>query len=253
MAQNEANIVGGAEDAQLWRDYAATRSAEAKERLIMRYLPLVKRVVGRLAIGLPPHVDRDDLLSDGFLGLLEAVERFDCQRQVKFETYAVARIRGAVLDALRARDWLPPAVRHQARRYQDAVQQLEGELGRAATDQELAAHLSLTEAQVRELQVTLEISVVVPLDETGPGGGHTRTANPLQLLEDAELRDTLQQAIDRLPEKERLVVSLYYYHGLTLKEISMVLKLSEARISQLHTKAVFRLRGALARFKTSLL
>lgn len=253
MRQNEATISGAAVDAQLWQDYLQTRSAAAKERLVLRYLPLVKRVVGRIAIGLPPHVDRDDLLSDGFLGLLEAVERFDSRRQVKFETYAVARIRGAVLDALRARDWLPPTVRHQARQYQQAVQELESKLGRAVTDRELAEHLSLTVAQVRALQTTLQASTIVSLDEAGGNGGRAQTDNPLQLLEDAELRETLQQAIDRLPEKERLVISLYYYNGLTLKEISLVLKLSEARISQLHTKAVFRLRGALARYKTSLL
>lgn len=256
MGANNFSPSQASGDKQLWWEYMQGRSPAAKEKIIYRYLPLVKRVVGRIAIGLPPHVDRDDLLSDGFLGLLEAIERYDPDRQVKFETYAVARIRGAILDALRARDWLPPSVRHRAREYEQTVQALEHELGRAATDEELAVRLGLTPAQVRALQTSLQASTLVPLEEVydaGVGVCTRQEDNPLQLLENAELRETLAQAIDRLPEKERLVVSLYYYNGLTLKEISMVLKLSEARISQLHTKAIYRLRGALARFKTSLL
>lgn len=238
----------------LWKKYQETKNPDLRDRLVEHYLPLVKQVSGRIAIGLPQHVDKDDLLSNGFFGLLDAIERFDIDRGFKFETYAVARIRGAILDALRAQDWLPTTLRQKAKQYEQTVSHLENSLGRSATDDEIAAALLISTDQLHGLLNQLSASTLVPLDEfirtEMPG---TQLISPSQHVEDEEVKVTLATAIDRLPEKERLVLSLYYYEGMTLKEISLVMKLSEARISQLHTKAIFRMRGSLSRVKHSLL
>lgn len=238
----------------LWETYRDGRRPEVRERLIENYLPLVKLVAGRIAIGLPQYVEKDDLISNGFFGLLEAIDRFDLSRGVKFETYAVARIRGAMLDSLRAQDWIPATVRQKARQYENTVAELEHSLGRSASDEEVAASLGVSVAQLHTLLNTLNGCTLVPLEDfvkTEAPASHA--PNPSQFIEDEEVKGTLARAIKRLPEKERLVVTLYYYEGLTLKEISLILKLTEARISQLHTKAIFRLRGALSRIKSSLL
>lgn len=238
----------------IWAEYRETRRAETRERLIEHYLPLVKLVAGRIAIGLPQHVDKDDLISNGFFGLLEAIERYDLSRGVKFETYAVARIRGAMLDSLRAQDWIPSTVRQKARQYEHTLAELEHRLGRSAADDEIAGAMGVSVTQLHNLINTLNGCTLVPLEDyirtESPSGN---APNPSQFIEDEEVKATLAKAIDRLTEKERLVVTLYYYEGLTLKEISLILKLTEARISQLHTKAIFRLRGALSRVKASLL
>lgn len=238
----------------LWSEYRENRRADIREKLIESYLPLVKLVAGRIAVGLPQHVDKDDLISNGFFGLLEAIERYDLSRGVKFETYAVARIRGAMLDSLRAQDWIPATVRQKARQYEQTLAELEHRLGRSAADEEIAGAMGVTVPQLHTLINTLNGCTLVPLEDyvkTESPAGHA--PNPSQFLEDEEVKATLTKAIERLSEKERLVVTLYYYEGLTLKEISLILKLTEARISQLHTKAIFRLRGALSRFKASLL
>lgn len=239
---------------ELWSNYQATREAEIRDKLVEQYLPLVKLVSARIAIGLPQHVDKDDLTSNGFFGLLDAIERFDIARGVKFETYAVVRIRGAILDALRAQDWLPSTLRQKAKQYEQTVADLENSLGRSATDSEIAKALSISDEQLHVLINQLSSSTLVPLDEFIRTESPTsQIVSPSQNVEDEEVKSILAKAIDKLPEKERLVVSLYYYEELTLKEISVIMKLSEARISQLHTKAIFRLRGALSRYKLSLL
>ena len=251
MSETSALSTGTTE---LWVNYQESKNPQLRDKLVEHYLPLVKIVSGRIAIGLPQHVDRDDLVSNGFFGLLDAIERFDISRGVKFETYAVARIRGSILDALRAQDWLPATVRQKAKQYEHTVSDLENRLGRSATDDEIAAALSITTDQLHILLNQLSASTLVPLDEfirsETPGG---QIINPSQHIEDEEVKTTLVKSIERLPEKERLVVSLYYYEGMTLKEISLILRLSEARISQLHTKAIFRMRGSLSRIKQSLL
>lgn len=238
----------------LWLEYRETKKTQTREKLIEQYLPLVKLVAGRISIGLPQHVDKDDLVGNGFFGLMDAIERYDITRGVKFETYAVARIRGAMLDSLRAQDWVPATVRHKARQYEQAVAELENSLGRSATDEEIAAAMKLSLPQLHNLLNTLNGCTLIPLEDyiktESPSGA---LPSPTQYLEDEEVKNTLARAIDRLSEKERLVVTLYYYEGLTLKEISLILKLTEARISQLHTKAIFRLRGALSRIKASLI
>lgn len=240
--------------APLWQRYQRNRSIELRNKLAEYYLPLVKVVAGRLAISLPSHVDKDDLLSNGFFGLIDAIDRFDPSRKNKFETYAGVRVRGAMLDYLRARDWVPVTMRQKIRRYEQAVTDLENKLGRSATDEELAEELGVSLKNLQELESQISVATVIPLDDylrtDTPGNA---VPEPVEKLEKQEMQQTLAAAIEKLPDKEKQVVALYYYEELTLKEISLIMHLSEARISQLHTKAVFRMRGHLARMKTSLI
>ena len=239
----------------LWSSYKKEQDIEQRNALIEHYLPLVRLVAGRLAIGLPSHVDRDDLLSSGFFGLLDAIERYDPTRRNKFETYAGVRIRGAMLDYLRAKDWMPVTMRQRIRKYSDVSAQLASELGREATDEEIRERMGIGEKEYRVMLRELGAATLIPLDDYLAGGGEkaAEDGGPSAQLEATEIKETLAAAIDRLPEKEPIVVSLYYYDELTLKEISKILHLTEARISQLHSKAVFRLRGSLARMKSNLL
>ena len=239
----------------LWSSYKKEQDIEQRNALIEHYLPLVRLVAGRLAIGLPSHVDRDDLLSSGFFGLLDAIERYDPTRRNKFETYAGVRIRGAMLDYLRAKDWMPVTMRQRIRKYSDVSAQLASELGREATDEEIRERMGIGEKEYRVMLRELGAATLIPLDDYLAGGGEkaAEDGGPSAQLEATEIKETLAAAIDRLPEKERIVVSLYYYDELTLKEISKILHLTEARISQLHSKAVCRLRGSLARMKANLL
>ncbi len=237
---------------KLWLEYQQSRKVEIREKLIEYYLSLVKLVASRIAISLPQYVDKDDLISNGFFGLLDAIEKYDPMRGIKFETYAVVRIRGSMLDAIRAQDWVPTSIRQKAKQYEQTVSKLENQLGRAATDNEIAEALSISVNELYVLLNQLNASTIMPLDEfikTETSSAHL--TNPSEQIEIEEVKQALAKTIDKLPEKERLVVSLYYYEGLTLKEISLILKLSEARISQLHTKSIFRLRGALSRIKSS--
>ena len=237
----------------LWLKYKETKSVDLRNALAENYLPLVRLVCGRLAMSLPPHLDRDDLLSSGFFGLLDAIDRFDPTRNVKFETYAGMRIRGAMLDYLRSKDWIPVSMRQRIRKYEQTVCRLENELGRSATDKELAAALNISVEELQTLINQCNSATVIPLEEyLQTDANDTIDTNPANSTELFELKDTLAKAIDRLPEKERTVVSLYYYEELTLKEISLILHLTEARISQLHTKAIFRMRGYLAQSKEDL-
>ncbi|MCE5284761.1 MAG: FliA/WhiG family RNA polymerase sigma factor [Pelosinus sp.] len=239
---------------RLWLEYRQYRKQETRDKLIENYLTLVKVVAGRIAIGLPQHVDKEDLTSNGFFGLLDAIERYDVSRGIKFETYAVARIRGSILDAIRAQDWVPTTIRQKAKQYEQTVARLENQLGRAASDEEIAGTLDISLDELNTLLNQLKATTIIPLEEfTKTETLAAQMINPTQSIEEAEVKATLAKAIDNLPEKERIVVSLYYYEGLTLREISVILKLTEARISQLHTKAIFRMRGALSRIKTSLI
>jgi RNA polymerase sigma factor for flagellar operon FliA len=238
----------------LWKTYSQGRKVEVRDKIIEHYLPLVKLVAGRIAIGMPHYVEKDDLTSNGFFGLLDAIERYDYTRGIKFETYAVTRIRGAILDAIRAQDWVPTTIRQKARQYEKTVAILENQLGRSATDDEIATALCISTEELYSLLNQLNATTLMPLEEFAKTETPSnQLINPSQYIEDNEVRQTLIKAIDKLAEKERLVIALYYYEGMTLKEISLILKLSEARISQLHTKAVFRLRGALSRIKSSLI
>lgn len=238
----------------LWRSYLDNRTTELRNKLAEHYLPLVKMIAGRLSINLPAHVDRDDLLSSGFFGLLDAIDRYNMERKNKFETYAGVRIRGAMLDYLRSKDWLPVGVRQKIRRYEQAVYDLESRLGRAATDDELADELGMTSKELKTLIGQIGMATVIPLDDYLQVDTPVASdLGPSERLEKEEVADTLATAIGKLPEKEKKVVALYYYEELTLKEIGLILNLSEARISQLHTKAIFRMRGYLERMKNGLI
>ena len=228
----------------LWLKYRENKTVELRNEIAEYYLPLVKIVCSRLALSLPQQVDKDDLLSSGFFGLLDAIDRFDVTRNIKFETYAGLRIRGAMIDYLRSKDWLPVSMRQKIRKYEQTVSRLENELGRAATDSELAAALSISLEELATLVNQCNAATVIPLEDYHDAAQENST----QLF---ELKETLARAIERLPERERLVVTLYYYEEMTLKEISLVMHLTEARISQLHTKAIMRMRGYLGKEDTA--
>jgi RNA polymerase sigma factor for flagellar operon FliA len=243
---------------EAWRLYKEHNDLRARDQLILAYSPLVKYVAGRMSSGLPAHIEEGDLVSYGLLGLIGALERFDLSRNIKFETYAVSRIKGAIIDELRALDWVPRSVRSWARKVEAAVTQLENEFARAPTDEETAAKLGIGVDEYQDVLNQVSCASIVALDEfwdsTGPGQDKV---NLIDTIEDADapdpsrayriqvIKETLAGAIERLPERERIVIGLYYYEGLTLKEIGEVLGVTESRVSQLHTKAVLRLRGRI--------
>ena len=249
-----ANGESGQDMAHLWIDYKEHHTKEVRDQLVEHYLPLVNIIAGRIAISLPPHVDRDDLISSGFFGLMDAVERYDYERKNKFETYAGVRIRGAMLDYLRSKDWLPASLRQKIRNYEKTLSRLEGELGRNAKDEEIAAALGIEIEDLQKLVTQMNVATIIPLDDyIRVETAQNTIPGPSANIEKKEMQETLAQAIKKLPEKEKQVIALYYYEELTMREISLVLHVSEARICQLHTKAIFRLRGSLARVKASLL
>ena len=246
-----------ADTGALWKQYRKTGERALRDRLILTYAPLVKFVAGRLGSGLPAHVDEGDLVSYGLLGLIGAIERFDPGREVKFETYAIARIRGAIIDELRALDWVPRSVRARARDIERAIAELEKRLHRAPTDEEIATKLGLTQDELDSSLSEISRSSIAALDElwTVSSGGDqvalidtiedTEGPAPQTALAESELKEALGDAISRLPEREKLVVTLYYYEELNLREIGEVLGVTESRVSQLHTKAVLRLKSRL--------
>lgn len=233
----------------LWSRYSKQHSREDRDALVENYMELVNIIGGRLAISLPSFVDRDDLISSGYFGLLDAVDRFEPERKVKFETFASIRIRGAMLDYLRSQDWVPASLRAQIRNYEDTLCHLELKLGRSATDDEVADALGMDLCDYQRLLSKMNVATVIPLDD------YVRTEmpnenspnDPAKIVDKAVLREALAGAIHELPERERHIVSLYYYEELTMKEIGLVMHISEARVCQLHTRAIFRLRGHLAR------
>jgi RNA polymerase sigma factor for flagellar operon FliA len=242
----------------LWREYRANGNPAIRDRLIVTYAPLVKYVAGRLGSGLPAHVDDEDLVSYGLLGLIGAIERYDPERDVKFETYAIARIRGAIIDELRALDWVPRSVRSRARDIERAIAELEAKFARVPTDEEIAGKLGLTTEELDESLSEIGRSSIAALDElwtiSGSSGDQVAlidtiedpdAPDPQGSLSQTELREAIADSIARLPEREKLVVTLYYYEELTLREIGEVLGVTESRVSQLHTKAILRLKARL--------
>ena len=247
----------------LWRKYRASRDQQLRDRLILTYAPLVKFVAGRLGSGLPAHVDEGDLVSYGLLGLIGAIERYDPDRDVKFETYAIARIKGSIIDELRAMDWVPRSVRARARDIERAIGELEAQSGRAPTEEEIAAKLGVSQDELGENLLEISRSSIAALDElwtiSSSGGDQvalidtiedTQGPEPQTALAQTEMREALGEAIARLPEREKLVVTLYYYEELTLREIGEVLGVTESRVSQLHTKAILRLKARLGGAQT---
>ncbi len=247
----------------LWRKYRANRDRQLRDRLILTYAPLVKFVAGRLGSGLPAHVDESDLVSYGLLGLIGAIERYDPDRDVKFETYAIARIKGSIIDELRAMDWVPRSVRARARDIERAIGELEAQSGRVPTEEEIAAKLGVSQDELDEDLLEISRSSIAALDElwtiSSSGGDQvalidtiedTQGPEPQAALAQTEMREALGEAIARLPEREKLVVTLYYYEELTLREIGEVLGVTESRVSQLHTKAILRLKARLGGAQT---
>jgi RNA polymerase sigma factor for flagellar operon FliA len=247
------------ETTNLWRRYASEGDRRDREQLMSAYAPLVERVVAKLAGGLPAHVDEAELLSYGLEGLAEALERFDSGREIKFETFATARIRGAIIDELRAQDWAPRTVRDRAKQIERVGTKLESSLQRSPSERELAAVLELSHDELRNRLLQSSRATLIRLD--GPRGerdGEPITlidmfcddtaSNPERELEHSELRRTITDAIVSLPTRETILMSLYYYHDLTLREIGNVLGVTESRVCQLHAKAVRTLRHRLQGF-----
>jgi len=242
--------------AQLWADYKAAESRETRDRLIVHYSPLVKYVAGRVAIGLPQNIEQSDLVSYGVFGLIDAIEKFDTSRNIKFETYAIARIKGAIIDELRSIDWVPRSVRAKARSVEKAYTKLESKLLRTPTDFEVASEMGITEAELHAIFNQVSFVGIVALDEMLAVGerGETstlgdsiadRTDGPVASFEVEEMKQILSKAINRLADREKIVLTLYYYEGLTLGEIGEVIGVTESRVCQIHTKAVLQLRGRL--------
>jgi len=243
----------------LWRRYKSSGDERARERLVVAYSPLVKYVSGRMASGLPAHVDEADLISYGLVGLIGAISRFEPAREIKFETYAITRIRGAIIDELRSLDWVPRSVRARARAIEKANSKLEHKLHRAPNDEEMALELEMSVQEFQDALLQISNSTVAALDElwtvSDASGDQVSLLDTLQdhdapdpaaAMDQTDLKDRMADAIARLPEREKLVIALYYYENLTLREIGEVLGVTESRISQLHTKAVLRLRGHLS-------
>lgn len=242
----------------LWLEFVRTHDKALRDKLILTYAPLVKYVAGKLGSGLPTHVDEGDLVSYGLLGLIGAIERYDPTRDVKFETYAIARIKGSIIDELRSLDWVPRSVRSRAREIERAITELEAKLGVAPDDEQIATKLGITVAELESSLTDISRSSISALDELWSVSGDgdqvslldtiedTAEPHPAAALDEVETREVMAEAIARLPEREKLVVTLYYYEELTLREIGEVLGVTESRVSQLHTKAILRLKARLA-------
>jgi RNA polymerase sigma factor for flagellar operon FliA len=239
----------------LWSQYKGEGSPRAREQLILHFAPLVKYVASRVGTGLPASVEQADLVSYGMFGLIDALEKFDLARAIKFETYAIPRIRGAIIDELRSLDWVPRSVRFKAREVEKAYAELEGRLKRAPTEREIAAHLGMTAEELHDVVTQISFVSVMALDELVSSGSErgeslslldtladSGAADPASGVEAQETRAMLASAINALSEREKLVITLYYFEGLTLAEIGDVLGVTESRICQIHTKAVGQMR-----------
>ncbi|MDO5383116.1 MAG: FliA/WhiG family RNA polymerase sigma factor [Eubacteriales bacterium] len=238
---------------KLWESYMASRSSEVREQLILEYAQLVKLVAGRMNMYLGYNVEYDDLVGYGIFGLIDAIDKFDYGKNVKFETYASLRIRGAILDQIRKMDWIPRSLRQKQKKIDAAMSKIESEKGRIATDEELAEELEISIDELNEWQGQTKASNLISLDEYTEAGsevkmeavGNSHFEQPEDAVEKEELKKKMVQAIDMLTEKERSVIVLYYYEEMTLKEISLTLEVSESRVSQLHTKALNKMKRIL--------
>lgn len=244
---------------ELWFEFKKTKSLAIRDKFIEQYMPLVKYVAGKLAVGMPSNVEYDDLVGFGQFGLLDAINKYDPAKNVKFKTYAVTRIRGSIIDELRAIDWVPRSVRQKTKEIEDAIYNLESKLGRPASDFEIAQSLHISEEEYHKAVMKVSCTSVLSLNDvwfTGNGEEKENNAignnieapsslNPDKIAERDEIKKVIAQAISELPEKEKMVIVLYYHEDLTFKEIGEVLEVSESRVSQLHTKANLRLRAKL--------
>lgn len=241
---------------KLWMDYSRTKSTEAREQLILEYAPLVKLVAGRLSMYLGYNVEYEDLCSYGIFGLIDAIDKFDSLKEVKFETYASLRIRGSILDQIRKMDWIPRTIRQRQRQIDTIMKEIEAKTGRPATDDEIAKGLGISNEEYVEMQSQMKVTQVVSLNEFMESGAEVpgeqttqyRFETPEEAMSKAELKQKLMETLKLLTEKEQKVVLLYYYEELTLKEIANVLEVSESRVSQLHTKALQKMKTKMGSY-----
>lgn len=253
--------LSGKPEKEIWRNYRDTGDQSIRDAIVKQYAPLVKYVAGKVSVGMPQSVDFDDLVGFGVFGLFDAIEKFDPDKHVKFKTYAVTRIRGAIFDELRSIDWVPRSVRQKTREIDETVQHLEARLGRSATDDEVAGEMGMSLEQYNQMMLKVSGTSMLSLNDVWYTGEDNdkisivesieapNSLRPDAIAEKDEMRRVIVEAINDLPEKEKKVLVLYYYEDLTLKEIGKVLDVTESRISQLHTKAISRLRSKLTNLK----
>jgi RNA polymerase sigma factor for flagellar operon FliA len=250
---------------ELWINYRQNRNPAIRETFVKQYAPLVKYVAGKIAVGMPHNIEFDDLVGFGAFGLLDAIDKFDPDKGVKFKTYAVTRIRGAIFDELRSIDWVPRSVRQKTREVEEAIGILEAQLGRTATDQEIASSLGMDEKEFAKIMMKISVTSILSLNDVWFSGDDNdkvtieasiespSSLNPDIIVEKEEIRRIIIAAINELPDKEKKILVLYYYEDLTLKEIGQVLGVTESRVSQLHTKAILRLRGKLTNVRKGIM
>lgn len=253
------------EENKLWREFKKTKSSALRDKFIRQYMPLVKYVAGKVSVGLPASIEFDDLVGFGQFGLLDAITKFDPDKGVKFKTYAVTRIRGAIFDEMRQLDWVPRSVRQKSKEIEDTIGDLESRLGRPATDAEVAKEMNMSEEEFQQTVMKVSGTSVLSLNDvwySGDDNDHMSigdsiespsSLNPDVQVEREEIRKVIIEAINELPEKEKMVIVLYYHEDLTFKEIGQVLDVSESRISQLHTKANLRLRAKLTNLRRGII
>ncbi len=248
--------MNSAEKAKLWDTYRVKPTPELREQIIIEYAPLVKVVAGRLSMYLGKNVEFEDLCSYGIFGLIDAIDKFDLSKEIKFETYASLRIRGSILDQIRKMDWIPRTVRQKQRKMDEAIKAIEMRTGKTATDEEIAAELGIGDDEYCDWQTQLNVTNVVSLNEFVEAGGepvmeahsNSHFIQPEDMVSQQELKEMLAEALSLLTEKENKVVVLYYYEDMTLKEIANILDVSESRVSQLHTKAIAKMRKRLGNY-----
>jgi len=241
---------------KLWEEYQKNKTPQLREQIILEYAPLVKLVAGRLSMYLGYNVEYEDLVSYGIFGLIDAIDKFDLGKEVKFETYASLRIRGTILDQIRKMDWIPRTVRQKQKRIDEAIKQIEMRTGKTASDEELAVELGISDDELLNWQSQLKVTNVVSLNEYLEQGSepvmdahkNSHFVQPEEKVQEDELKQMLSETMETLTEKERKVILLYYYEELTLKEISSILEVSESRVSQLHTKALLKMRKKLGNY-----
>lgn len=241
---------------RLWEEYHKAPTQQVREQLIVEYAPLVRLVAGRLSMYLGYNVEYEDLVSYGIFGLIDAIDKFDAKKEVKFETYASLRIRGAILDQIRKMDWIPRTVRQKQKKIDAAIKNIEMKTGKSATEDEIALELGVSGEEFSSWQSQMKVTNLVSLNEFVEQGSepvmdatsNSYFAQPEDVIEESELKEVLIQSLEVLTEKERRVIELYYYEELTLKEISLVLEVSESRISQLHTKALIKMKSKMGSY-----
>lgn len=258
-------LLDGKTEQELWNEYKKRKDPRVRDAFIKQYAPLVKYVAGKVAVGMPHNVEFDDLVGYGIFGLFDAIDKYDPDKNVKFKTYAVTRIRGAIFDELRSIDWVPRSIRQKTKEIEETVNDLESSLGRTASDLEIAGKMNLSLEEFQKTMLKISGTSILSLNDIWYTGDENdkvsivdsiespQSLNPDTIVEKEEIKRVIIQAINELPEKEKKVLVLYYYEDLTLKEIGQVLEVTESRISQLHTKAIMRLRAKLTNIKKGIL